>query len=337
MKTIEILLQFIKAIQTNPAILYQIPWEDLKLCIATELEYRCELYPPSQYEEIQQLLENRFQTINDLLTIPDATAISGILNEFVTALQMLPTADHAEATIQQANYNEACLNHYKNDTIIVLGDSHVNFFSGNELLTFHSIGNDINVCPTITSNPFTVLHLGPCLAYNCNRTGTSTQFQEKLTYLCDNFIKPGARILFCLGEIDLRVHVFPQTKLQNKPYQAIVDNILAEYIPFLISLKEKGYQVACWGPIASQQEICPIDPDFPRNGSETERNMATAYFNNQLESLCRQHQIGYLSIFDRMVTPDFQTMGEYLSSDHCHLSQRAAALAQPLIDQLFNA
>lgn len=335
MKTSEILQQFTQAITKNPAILYQIPWEDVKLCIATELDYRRELYPKEQYESILQLIESRFQAINDFLMIPDADSISHILNEFTFTLQLLPEVNHTEAFLQQVHYNEACLNHYLNDTIIVMGDSHVNFFSGNELLTFQPIGNDINVCPTITSNPFTVLHLGPCLAYNCNRTDTTSSFHEKAELLCNHFIKPGARILCSLGEIDLRVHVFPQSQKQNKSYQEIVDSILAEYLTFLISLKEKGYQVACWGPIASQQEICPMDPDFPRNGSETERNMATAYFNEHLAILCKQHQIGYLSIFDQMVTSDMQTMGEYLSSDHCHLGQRALTLAQPLMDELF--
>ena len=330
MKTAEIVLQLINTIETNPSSLYQIPWEDLKLCFTTELDLRKELYPAAQLQTIRKLFQTRFLAIEKYLTVPDASAITSLLKELVFALQLLPDADYTDTITQQAHFNEARLKHYVNNTIIVLGDSHVNFFSGNELLSFTPIGNDINVCPNVTANPFTALHLGPCLAYHCNKAGTSTRFREKVDYLCSSFIKPNAHIICCLGEIDLRVHVFRQTGLQQLGYQDIVDNILAEYLPFLVSLKQKGYHVSCWAPIASQRDICPVDPEFPRNGSETERNMATAYFNKQLANLCRQHTIGFLSIFEQMITADFQTIEEYLSADHCHLSQRALTLAKPI-------
>lgn len=328
MKTLEIVHQVINSIQTNPASLYQIPWEDLKLCLSTELDCRKELYPDDQFQSIQQLFHAHFDALEQYLTIPDTSAIVGILKELTFALQILPDAEYTNTLSEQAHYNEACLNHHLNDTIIVLGDSHVNFFSGNEMLTFSPIGNDMDVCPNVTDNPFTVLHLGPCLAYHCNKESTSTLFREKVDFLCNNFIKPNAHIVCCLGEIDLRVHVFRQTELQNRTYQAIVDDILAEYVSFLVSLKEKGYHVYCWGPIASQREICPLDPSFPRNGTETERNMATAYFTKQLALQCEQQGISFLSIFHQMITDDFQTKEEYLSADHCHLSQCARALAQ---------
>ena len=174
------------------------------------------------------------------------------------------------------------------------------------------------------------MHLGPCLAYTCNQSDTSMHFHEKVEFLCNNFIKPGAHIICSLGEIDLRVHVIPQSRRQQRTYQEIVNDILAEYFSFLLSLKESGYHVYCWGPIASQPEICPIDPAFPRNGTETERNMATLYFTYQLALLCQQHGIPFLSIFDQMITDDFHTKEEYLSADHCHLSQQALALAEPI-------
>ncbi len=334
MKTIEIIRQLIHTIQTNPTSLYQMPWEELHLCFVTELDCRKELYPEDQLQAIKQLVQNKFLALNNYLSIPDTTAIITTLQELVLILQVLPDGEYTDTFLQEVHYNEACLNHHLNDTIIVLGDSHVNFFSGNENLTFIPIGNDINVCPTITTYPFTALHLGPCLAYNCNKANSSTLFQEKVEFLCYNFIKPNAHIICCLGEIDLRVHVFRQTKLQQRSYQEIVDDILAEYIPFLLSLKEQGFHVYCWGPIASQQEVCPLDPEFPRTGSETERNMATAYFNQQLRLLCKQHGITFLSIFEQMITDNFETKDTYLSSDHCHLSQRALELATPILEQL---
>lgn len=334
MKTLKIILQIINSIQTNPSSLYQIPWEDLKLCFNTELEYREELYPEVQLQSIKQLFQRQFFALDKCLAIPDVSAIISLLKEFAFGLQLLPDIEYTDTMLEQSHYNEACLNHLLNETIIVLGDSHVNFFSGNEMLTFSPIGNQINVCPNITNNPFTILHLGPCLAYTCNKTNTSMHFHEKAEFLLNNFIKPNAHIVCSLGEIDLRAHVYPQAKLQQRTYQEIINDILVEYLSFLVSLKEKGYHVYCWGPIASQREICPIDPAFPRSGTEIERNMATLYFTQQLSLLCEQHDIVFMSIFDQMITNDFLTIEKYLSADHCHLSQRALALAQPVWEKL---
>lgn len=334
MKTLQITQQIISSIQKNPASLYQIPWEDLKLCFFTELEYRKDLYPPMQYQSVHQLFEKHFIALDNFLAIPDPSGIINILKEFAFAIQCFPDAQYTDTMLAEANYNEACLNHILNDTIIVLGDSHVNFFSGNEQLTFVPIGNQINICPTITNHPFTVLHLGPCLAYTCTQPNTSMRFQEKADFLFTNFIKPNAHIICSLGEIDLRVHVIPQSQKQQRTYQEIVDDVLTQYMSFLLSLKEKGYHVYCWGPIASQPETCPVDPAFPRNGTEAERNMATLYFNYQLATQCKQHNITFLSIFNQMITEDFRTKSEYLSSDHCHLGQKALALAEAIWKQV---
>ena len=184
--------------------------------------------------------------------------------------------------------------------------------------------------------PFTPLHLGPCLAYNCNRYQTSS-FREKTEYLCQNFIQPHAHILCCLGEIEIRVHVFMQAALQGRTYRQIVDDILVQYIEFLLRLKAQGYQVSCWGPIASQSESCPMDIRFPRSGTEEDRNRATEYFNRQLARLCRKHGMLFLSIFDKMITSDYQTQEQYLSPAHCHLGQEALSLALPEWQKLLQA
>lgn len=330
MQTIHIIEKLITTIQTSPSSVYQIPWEDLWLCFTTELDCRKELYPDTQLRSIKELFQTRFQQLKQYLLTSDTTAIIRLLEEFTFALQLLPDADYTDQMLAKAHYQQARLTHYLEDTIVVIGDSHVNFFSGNENLTFSPIGKDMDVCPNITTNPFTIIHLGPCLAYHCNHPDTSTHFQEKVNYLCENFLKPNAHILFSLGEIDLRVHVFQQVTAQNRTYQEIIDTILSEYVTFLVSLQNKGYSVACWGPIASQSENCPVNPAFPRVGTEVERNQATAYFNQQLSIYCQQHQIPFLSIFEQMITDDFHTKEEYLSADHCHLGQKAMTLAQPV-------
>ncbi|MCI9377186.1 MAG: hypothetical protein HFI06_01370 [Eubacterium sp.] len=328
MQTILTLRQLIRSIQLHPPIASSVPWDDILACLLAEYECCSCIYPATQYQTIQQTLSSIITDARQIPAKADAATTIDLLEKLVFALEFLPEAQHIDPLLNQANFDHACLNHNKNNTIIVLGDSHVNFFSGNEELTFLPIGHEVNTCPIQTVYPFTPLHVGPCLAYNCNRADTTLRFQEKVAWLCQNFICPHAKIICCLGEIDLRVHVFKQTKRQNKDYKQIVDDILTEYIRFLVSLSDQGYQIYCWGPIASQTQSCPLDPMFPRNGSEMERNQATAYFNLQLSALCQEHGIVFLSIFNNMITDEYQTLEQYLSADRCHLSQRALPLAK---------
>ncbi len=327
MRTIQIFLNLINSIIANPSVLSLLPWEDIGLCLLMELEARGSLYTREHILQRNALFQELIAETRQYASLGNTEAVVSRLQQIVFTLQTMPEAEYANRLSEQANFDHACLNHYKNNTIIVLGDSHVNFFSGNEELSFLPIGRDINICADNTPYPFTPLHLGPCLVYSCNRYNTTSSFREKLEYLCQNFIKAKARILCCLGEIDIRVHVFKQAALQNRSYQDIVDDILTEYYVFLLRMQGLGYQVSCWGPIASQSETCPMDPRFPRNGTETERNMATAYFNQKLSLFCRQNDIPFLSIFNRLVTSDYLTLDRFYSPDHCHLGQAALPFA----------
>lgn len=328
METAQIILRLINSIQKNPSVIQSISWRDIRLCITIELQERSGIYAQPHMQTIGSLFNELLDGIEQSSTSRDITSLLQYLRSLFQLMQVLPDVNYIDSLSLQANFNSSCLKHYKNNTIIVLGDSHVNFFSGNESLSFLPIGHSINTCVNNTPCPFTALHMGPCLAYTSDQTNSTSHFRENVEYLCQNFIRPDARIICSLGEIDLRVHVFRQTEIQNRPYQQIVKDILSHYLKFLILLKDKGYNVYCWGPVASQGDSCPPDPNFPRNGCETDRNKATAYFNEQLYLLCQQHGIGFMSIFDKMITSDYRTMTQYLSSDQCHLSQRALPLAK---------
>lgn len=329
MRTIQILLQLVNSITGNPSILPLLPWEDIQLCLFTELENRDKLYTAEQIRQRNAVFMELLEEMRQYAAAGDAEAVISRFQRIILVLQTLPDSTYTDGLLEQANFDHACLRHHRENTIVVLGDSHVNFFSGNEELTYLPIGQHINVCPSRIPYPFTPLHLGPCLAYNSNRYDTTFLFREKAEYLFQSFIRPHARILCCLGEIDIRVHVFKQAALQQRTYQNIVDDILAQYFAFLLRLRELGCQVSCWGPVASQSEACPVDPNFPRNGTEVERNMATAYFNLELARFCEQNNMPFLSVFPELITPDFLTLDRYYSPDHCHLGQAALPLALP--------
>ena len=216
------------------------------------------------------------------------------------------------------------------DTVFVIGDSHSNFFSGNEMISFQKVyqfkvnNNDqiINNCND-KRKKFITFHFGPALAYNLFNYGTQSLAREKTEFLIKNRVfSRHAKVLCCFGEIDLRVHVLKRAEQYNLDYKKIIDSIIANYLKFLLFLKNNEFDVFVWGPIPSQKDSLPLDPEFPRFGSESSRNICTEYFNSKLMEICKQNNIGFASIYKYLIIGEYETNTEYIA-DGCHLSQKA--------------
>lgn len=208
------------------------------------------------------------------------------------------------------------------NSIKVVGDSHCNFFSGNEQISFRDIGYGISNCSD-KIDEFSTFRVGPALAYSLNKFGTKTKAREKIGYLVQRkILNKKAVVIFTFGEIDIRVHVLSQAKKQNTTYKIVVDKILDNYLEFLLYMKKCVHKIYVWGPIPTQKDGSLINPDYPYFGKEIDRNKATEYFNQKLKKICQDNDIGFLSIFDKLIDENYVTRSEYIA-DGCHLSQKA--------------
>lgn len=326
MNTRKWLTKLDNAIAREPSIMNDIDFDDIIKLVYLDLQCKRQLYSDSQMDLVKTLFGGILDKLREAIERRNPIAAHRELDTLVSYLGVIPDTDHAADFVERANMDHLLLEHIRNRTVYVVGDSHVNFFSGNESLAFIPVGNDINTSEQIGGLPFSVFHMGPCLAYNSNFYNTSTRFREKLDYLLESVIKPGEYIMFVMGEIDIRAHVFKECKAKGKKYEEIVDDILENYLVMMKGVINKGYNVLCFGPIASQSEDTPMDDMFVRYGSEVERNTATEYFTNKINHLCLENNIGFLSIFNKMITSDYHTRTEYLCEDGCHLSQSALNL-----------
>ena len=205
--------------------------------------------------------------------------------------------------------------------IYVIGDSHSNFFSGEEEILSIRFRKGIHTGNHLIPF-FRTFHIGPALAFNLSRMNTTSQAREKILYLMEHQIPPRAAILLCFGEIDCRVHILRQAEKNTLRAEDVIDGILDNYFTLVNDLKCKGFRIICWGPIASQKECWNQNPDFPRYGTEVGRNKITEIFNHKLEERCRNHGVKFCSIFRHLISQDYLTDEQYIS-DQCHLSQRA--------------
>ena len=333
MNTLDLVTLLETYINNSPAKLVDFDWRLIYDCFIAEFKLREAFYSPSKSEQFISYLNNLIFDAEQASRFGDYFRLQKVVMCLRSILLTFPEETDEFSFSQKANFDHAALNHYQKNTTIVLGDSHVNFFSGNELLNFHSIGNSINICPQINSLNLSVLYVGSCLAFTCMRPDSSVRFYSKFLYLKDTFIKPGANIVLSLGEIDLRCHVFKQADLQHRDYRQIIDDILIEYQRFIISMLNNGYKVFCWGPIGTQKDIVQSDTAYPRYGSEEERNTASFYFTDKLSNICKKEGAHCLSILDKLVTPNMITRPEYLSPDQFHLGQKAFDLVRPLLKE----
>lgn len=333
MKNVNILSNICVNISNDSSIVSTLPWDDISELVLTALYVRKSLYPASQYNLLEQTLSRCMIEAQKAATCHDTGSVLDNLNAILYILEAIPDTDFIGHFLEEANFSKACLDHLRRNTVVFIGDSHVNFFSGNEELTYMPIGHDINICPNVTGLKTTSLHLGACLAYTVNKIDSSTGFLNKLNYLFDNFIVPGSTIIFTLGESDVRAHIGKQALLQNCSAFKVIDDIMVEYSKQLLHCKQLGYRVCVWGPIASQPDSYPLNPQFPRVGSELERNSYAMYFTDCLAAFCLKENIPFISILEEMLDENGRTKSEMLTTDQVHLSQCVFPLAKQKLNQ----
>lgn len=335
MNSIDMINRLKRLAVQSPELLREMKWEDINLCMSVELDYRRGVYHETQIKQLENYCISLVSEMKKSTMAGEYGTLRACLNELGAVMRTLPEIDYYEESVCRSNLEHEILRHYRERTIAVIGDSHVNFFSGNETLTFIHAGNSVNICPVINGWPLSVFHMGACLAYTCNQSGSSTGFHRKLEWLLSDYIRKDSPLMLSLGEIDLRAHVYKEAEKRKKTPEDVVEDILEQYAKMIYELIARGYSVIIWGPIATAQDAAFEKTDYPYYGTEQERNRATEYFNRRLERICNGAGAMYISIFKDMITEDYHTKNEYFSKDRFHLGQAAMKIAKPKLEQVF--
>ncbi len=207
----------------------------------------------------------------------------------------------------------------KSETIYCIGDSHASFFSGRNSIQPAWPERSEDIIPSFKS-----YRLGATLAYSLSQSGTRTQGREKLLEITSQLPK-NSYVLLNFGEIDCRVHLLKQAQEQSKNKEEVVSECVQRYFSVIKELQEK-FRVIVWAVVPSTSSEKSIDPRYPHFGSNLERNEVTSLFNKQLERLCRDNQILFISLFSQLINKNGSTNTRYFW-DGVHLSQNAMPLA----------
>lgn len=205
------------------------------------------------------------------------------------------------------------------DIIYCIGDSHISFFSGR---------NEIQPAWPLSAHDaipsFKTYRLRAVLAYRLPDFGSTMQGREKLLEIL-GIIPKQSRLLLSFGEVDCRVHLIKQSEKQGRPIEEVVNECVGRYFSQVLELK-KEFRPMVWAVVPSSPTEKVLDPRYPHYGTPAERNRVHRLFNQELERLCKENSIPFISIFNILTHPDGTTNTAFYS-DQIHLSQRALPYA----------
>jgi len=228
--------------------------------------------------------------------------------------------------------HQAPLKNSPADIIHCIGDSHVSFFGGQDVIqpNWPARSADRLSC-------FVTYHLGPALAYNLSRTGTQTRGRERLFEILEQAVPRGARVLLCFGEIDCRAQVLKQAERRKLPVAQVVGECLDAYFQVVREVQARGFEVVVYNAIPSRSRTArPAnkDNDYVAIGSWQERNAAIREFNAGAKVRGAECGAKFLETFPALVTTEGKAINWYYF-DNIHLSQRAMPLTLQALRSLF--
>lgn len=201
-----------------------------------------------------------------------------------------------------------------------IGDSHASFFSGREKMQPEWPKRSDDRWPFFRS-----YRLGPTLAYNLCRSGTSSRGREKLLDVLHRRVRPGDRVLLCFGEIDCRAHLIRQSQARGMSAGELARECVDRYFQVIEEIKAQGFQAMVWN-VLPPTTLMIDEGAFPVAGSFDERMVVTRLFNAFLVQRCDQAGVPFVSIFDALLGPDGAPDHSYFL-DRIHLGPQAIALA----------
>jgi len=200
--------------------------------------------------------------------------------------------------------------------IYCIGDSHVSFFLGRDRLAHR--------WPKVTRHAdkrFRVFHIGPATAYNLISKRSTTHSREKMGHILRELDK-GADLLLSFGEIDIRTRAFRSPKLNE-----FIKTTCDRYSDAINRIRDRGFNVRLWLPPSTPEE--KNTASWPSFGPGNRRNEVTLTMADRLHD---KLDLPVLTVIPDVVDEEMYTREEYLLHRKIHLSQKAMAFANKLLD-----
>jgi hypothetical protein len=212
--------------------------------------------------------------------------------------------------------------------IYCIGDSHVVFFTGQELPSKDFIriysGGKADLDPD-----FKTYWIGAVLAISM---GNQNHSMRKKADEIIKGIPKGSKILFSFGEIDCRAHILKHVS-ENTDYKTVTNNCIEKYLTFIRKVKESGYEVLLWGPPPNRK--VDLAPQWAF-GDVEDRNKVILYFNIKLMELCMTENIPYFTLIHKILNKKLGNINDEYYIDEIHLHPKNLKEVKGVIKDYYN-
>jgi lysophospholipase L1-like esterase len=179
--------------------------------------------------------------------------------------------------------------------IHIIGDSHALLFQ-HELFKIH--------------------YIGPATAYNLLSLKSSNQSKQKTIEVLDNLKKlRDPLVMFVLGEIDSRIHIYKTHKAKNIPLPQVIEQTAHRYITHLQELQKLyphiNFMLFNVLPPGEQGNFY----NYEHYADRPTRLTITEQFNQKLQELTTQHQIPFIQTYHELINKNKDRLAELIFDD----------------------
>jgi len=191
--------------------------------------------------------------------------------------------------------------------IFCVGNSHVNTFSGEEILT-RQFKKDI----------FSGQDIGAAVAYNFYEHHLERSLEVFKELGADN----SSYWSLVVGEVDCRYHLPLQADNQKRTDESVVSECVERLFKSYIFLKDKGISPIVFSIHPTTTEGHSMENlERPIYGSWERRNNICLLWNKCCEDLSLAKDIPFISFYQYLVDGNNKTKMEYFL-DYCHLNSK---------------
>ena len=205
------------------------------------------------------------------------------------------------------------------DSILSIGDSHTEIFNG--------------------LNRIKLIIISGATAYSISNPDSATGSYKRINKALSVTQPKKTGVILTFGEIDLRMHIHKQSRLQGRIPELIVHDTVSNYMSFVDTLLQRGFKVYVNGPHSGGGYREDYDGLYQNSTPLEERNDACFYMNELLRSECSARNICYASLCDIVIDSLTRKNRNSFFYDH-HLHPPPTTIGEGLksiiISRLFN-
>ncbi len=138
-------------------------------------------------------------------------------------------------------------------------------------------------------------------------------------------------ILFCFGEVDVRLHIKYKHQQLSVPVSELIENTAKRYVSYVHELRKMGYHIHIFNVVPTgdfmgeEAEKWKRGLQYPFTASFAERSSYTEQLNKAYQRHCTACQIPFVDIYQYLVDNQGKRKEE-LVFDYAHINNRCADL-----------